>query len=82
METISISQVNADIAKLIEKINETQQPILITGEKENAVLISETEWNAIQETLYLQSIPGMTESILDTAATPLEECVDFKNIDC
>ncbi len=45
------------------------------------VLISEQEWNEIQETLYLQSIPNMVESIHQEASTPIEECINIQDID-
>jgi antitoxin YefM len=47
---------------------------LITGKKHNAVLVSEEDWSAIQETLHLVSIPGMAESIKRDLETPIEEC--------
>ena len=49
-------------------------PIVITGKRANAVLVSEEDWQSIQETLYLLNIPGMRESIREGLATPLEEC--------
>jgi PHD/YefM family antitoxin component YafN of YafNO toxin-antitoxin module len=80
METIIINQLTFDLAQLIAKINEKQQPILIQETTGNAVLISEQEWNEIQETLYLQSIPGMVESIHQSAAMTIEECIDVNDI--
>ena len=50
-------------------------PVLITGRRSNAVLIGEEDWQAIQETLYLLSIPGMRESIRKGMSTPVEDCV-------
>ena len=73
METIIIDQPAFDLAQLIA--------ILIQETTGNAVLISEQEWNEIQETLYLQSIPGMVESIHQSAATSIEDCIDVKGID-
>jgi antitoxin YefM len=81
METITISQPQFDFAKLIADINQKHQPILIQETTGKAVLISEQEWNEIQETLYLQSIPGMVESIHLAAATPIEECIDLEDVD-
>ena len=52
-----------DFYHLIENVNHYNEPMLIVGKKGNAVLLSEEDWNAIQETLFLDSIPGMTESI-------------------
>jgi PHD/YefM family antitoxin component YafN of YafNO toxin-antitoxin module len=49
-------------------------PVLITGKRANAVLVSEADWRAIEETIYLLSIPDMRESIIEGLNTPLEEC--------
>jgi prevent-host-death family protein len=61
---------------LIEKVNLSHKPIIITSKKGNAVLISEDDWRAIQETLYLLSIHGMRESIKEWLATPVEQCIE------
>ena len=50
------------------------QPIVITGQSNNAVLLSEADWTSIQETLYLLSIPGMRKSIREGLGTWIEEC--------
>ena len=52
------------------------KPIIISGKRNNAVLIAEDDWNSIQETLYLCSIPGMRESILEASKEPLEDSVE------
>ena len=64
------------IHKLIEETSLSHQPITITGKQNNAVLVSESDWCAIQETLHLTSIPSMRESIKEGLATPLSECSD------
>ncbi len=74
MKTISITKARSNLYKLIDEIIESRQPIQITGKRGNAILISEDDWRAIQETLYLLSIPGMRESIREGLNTPLEEC--------
>ena len=51
------------------------EPTLIVGKKGNAVLLSEEDWNAIKETLFLNSIPGMTESVRKGLDTPVEDCI-------
>jgi len=63
-----------------QKINK-MKTILIQEKTGNAVLISEQEWNEIQETLYLQSIPNLVKSIHQEASTPIEECIDIEDID-
>jgi prevent-host-death family protein len=63
MTTISATKARSQLYKLIDEANDSHEPIQITGKRGNAVLLSETDWCAIQETLYLNSIPGMVDSI-------------------
>ena len=74
MATLTASQARSKLYKLIDETAASHQPILITGKRGNAVLISEDDWRSIQETLYLTSIPGMRESIVDGLSTPVNEC--------
>jgi PHD/YefM family antitoxin component YafN of YafNO toxin-antitoxin module len=62
--------------RLIDDIALSHEPIIITGKRSNAVLISEDDWRAIEETLYLLNMPGMRESIIEGMETPLEACDD------
>ncbi len=65
MTSISITQARSRLYQILAEVNENSEPIIITNSRgKNGVLISEDDWNAIQETLYLNSIPGMSESIL------------------
>ena len=73
MKTLSITEARKKIYKLIDQATETHEPIQITGKRNNAVLVSEEDWRSIQETLYLTSIPGMRESIIDGIKSPLSE---------
>jgi prevent-host-death family protein len=74
MTTLTASEARSKLYRLIDKAASTHTPILITGKRSNAVLIAEEDWRAIQETLYLLSIPGMRESIREGLNTPVEEC--------
>jgi prevent-host-death family protein len=74
MTTLTASKAKANLDQVIEQAGQSHAPIVIAGKRANAVLIAEEDWNAIQETLYLVSIPGMRESILEGMRTPLEEC--------
>lgn len=71
MNTLTASQARSDIYRLIDQAAESHQPIVITGKRSNAVLVSEEDWDAIQETLYLLGIPGLRESVKETKAEPL-----------
>ncbi len=74
MKTISASKASSNLNLLIDEAVESQEPIQVAGKKANAVLISEEDWRAVQNTVYLLSIPGMSESIRKGIETPLDEC--------
>lgn len=75
MDIHSASQARANLFKLLEQVNQESKPCIITSRKGDGVLISKDDWENIQETLYLQSIPGMQQSIMEGMTTPLSECV-------
>ena len=75
MDIHSASQARANLFKLLEQVNQESKPCIITSRKGDGVLISKDDWESIQETLYLQSIPGMQESIIEGMGTHLSECV-------
>lgn len=72
--TLPASKVRANLYNLIDEVSINHQPLLITGKRNNALLISEEDWASLQETLYLLSIPGMGESIKKGMVTPLTKC--------
>ena len=74
MTTFNATEARAKLYNLIDETSETHRPILITGKRGNAVLLSEEDWNAINETLHLVSIPGMRESIRDGMNASLDDC--------
>ena len=63
MAGITATEARSRLSQLIEETAESHQPVIITGKRNSAVLVSEEDWSAIQETLLLLSIPGMRESI-------------------
>lgn len=73
---LTASDARASLYGLLDEAAESHEPILITGKRSNAVLVSEEDWRAVQETLYLLSIPGMRESIREGMMEPVNECVD------
>lgn len=80
MRTINITSARKELYSLVEAVNCDSVPVLITGKNGNAVLISEEYWNAIQETLYLNSIPGMAESLIQGKESSLEDCVNYSDL--
>ena len=71
MTVLTASEARANLYRLIDQAAESHEPILIAGKRSSAVLISEEDWRAIQETMFLLSVPGMRESIRDAMAEPL-----------
>ena len=77
MASINITNARKNLYNIVESVNETHQPVEITGKKGNAVLIAEEDWRSIQETLFLTSIPGMRESILHGMKEPVDKLSEF-----
>ncbi len=74
METLSVTSARSNLYSLIDEAGEFHRPIQIIGKRHNAVLISEADWRAIQETLFLCSIPKMRETICQGMAIPIKKC--------
>ncbi|MFZ2288956.1 MAG: type II toxin-antitoxin system Phd/YefM family antitoxin [Halopseudomonas yangmingensis] len=79
MAGITATEARSNLYRLIDETAESHQPIVIMGKRNKAVLISEDDWSAIQETLYLLSVPGMRESIREGMDTPVDECDEELN---
>ena len=74
MNSITATEARKQLYSLLDDVAESHHPIQITGKRSSAILISEEDWRVIQETLYLQSIPGMTASIKKGLKTPTNKC--------
>lgn len=74
MGPIRVSEARGRLYRLVDEAAESHEPIVIAGKRGSAVLVSEDDWRAIQETLYLLSVPGMRESIREGMAAPVDEC--------
>ena len=74
MTTLNATEARSKLYSLIDETAESHKPIVIKGKRSNAVLLSEADWNAINETLYLVSIPGMRESIMEGMAADVDDC--------
>lgn len=75
MQTYKASEARANFYRLIDEAAESHHPIVISGKRNDAVLISADDWSAIQETLFLLSVPGMRESIKVAMNEPISESV-------
>ena len=69
MTSVSVTEARKRLYALIDEVGQSHEPVQINGKRGNAVLLSEGDWRAIQETLHLGLIPGMRESILEGMST-------------
>jgi antitoxin YefM len=76
MSSINITNARKDLYKIVKRVNLTHEPVEITGKDSNAILVGEDDWRSIQETLYLISIPGMRESIIEGMNTSVDKLSD------
>jgi prevent-host-death family protein len=74
MTTLNASKARTQLYRLLDDVSISHNPIQITGKRSNAVLVSDEDWRAIQETLYLVSLPGMRKSIMNGLKTPVSKC--------
>ena len=74
MTILNATEARSKLYGLIDETTNSHQPIVITGKRGNAVLISEDDWNAINETLYLLSVPGLRESLIEGMKEPISKC--------
>ncbi|HEY0200550.1 MAG TPA: type II toxin-antitoxin system Phd/YefM family antitoxin [Burkholderiaceae bacterium] len=74
MTTLTVSEARANLYRLMDQAAESHEPITISGKRGNAILVSAEDWAAIQETLFLLSVPGMRESIKAGMAEPINTC--------
>lgn len=76
MTVITASEARANLYRLIDEAASSHKPLLITGKRNDAVLVSAEDWEAIQETLFLLSVPGMRESIREAMEASVDECAE------
>jgi antitoxin YefM len=74
MTTVTATEARKRLYNLVDNVAESHAPVQIVGKRNSAILVSEEDWRAIQETLYLTSIPGMRESIQKGLKTQVEKC--------
>ena len=74
MTTLTTAEASKRLDEVLDSLAESHEVVQIAGQRHCGVLVSEDDWRAIQETLYLTSVPGMKESIVDGLRTPLDQC--------
>lgn len=80
MSVVNITSARQNLYQLVKDVNTNSEPVFIFNNNgENAILISEADWNSLQETVYLSSIPHMADSIIDGGNEPLSECRKYRD---
>ncbi|MCH9648284.1 MAG: type II toxin-antitoxin system Phd/YefM family antitoxin [Deltaproteobacteria bacterium] len=73
MRSLTATEARKGLYRLLDEVALNSEPVQITGKRANAVLVAESDWRALSETVYLMSIPGMADSIREGLEEPLEE---------
>lgn len=81
MTTTNITNFRKNAFNYVEQTVKYNEPVNICTKDGNAVLLSEEDYSGIMETLYLVSMPGMREKIMDGMNKPLSDCVDETAVD-
>lgn len=82
MTAISATKARENLYQLISDVNTSNSAITITNNRgKNAVILSEDDWNAVQETLYLMSVPGLTESIMEAGKDSIDDCLSEEEVE-
>ncbi|MGA2798342.1 MAG: type II toxin-antitoxin system Phd/YefM family antitoxin [Thermoguttaceae bacterium] len=74
MTTLTATEARKRLYTLLDDVAQSHEAVQIAGKRNSAVLVSEEDWRAIQETLYLMSMPGMKKSIIKRLKTPVKKC--------
>lgn len=74
MTTLTTNEASTRLDEVLDSLAESHEVVQIAGQRHSGVLVSEGDWQAIQETLYLTGIPGMKDSIVEGLRTPVEQC--------
>lgn len=72
-----MSEARAKLFSLVEQVQQSHEPVILKGKRANAVILSQEDYDSLQETLYLHSVPGLTESILQAGKEPIENAVQW-----
>jgi prevent-host-death family protein len=82
MSVINATNARKNLYQLISEVNDNSEPVTIVNNSgKNAVLISEDDWRAIKETIYINSIKGLAENIIENSKTPLDECLQENEVE-
>ena len=82
MATISVTEARSNLYKIMEEVNSNSSPLLITNQNgKNCYLIGEEDFNALLETIYLNSVEGLAESIIKEGKTPYKDAVNADDLE-
>jgi len=77
MQVYTLTEARAKLFNLVDEVQTSHEPIYLKGKRKDAVILSKEDYEGLQETLYLYSIPDLVESILEASKEPLEECIEW-----
>lgn len=81
MTNTNITNFRKKIYELLDQTIKYNEPINISTKNGNAVVLSEEDYNNIMETLYISSIPGLKEDIIEGMKENVEDCVSEDEVE-
>jgi prevent-host-death family protein len=81
MKAYSILEAQENLANIAKSINKTHKPVCIKNETNSLILLSKADYESLQETLYLYSIPGLIHEINEASKEPIESCKVYNSSD-
>ncbi|MCM1494718.1 MAG: type II toxin-antitoxin system Phd/YefM family antitoxin [Bacteroides sp.] len=75
MLNINITNFRKNLFNILEQTIKFNEPVNISTKDGNAVIISEKDYNRLVETVYISSLSGLKEDVIDGLNAPLEECL-------
>ncbi|MCD7777642.1 MAG: type II toxin-antitoxin system Phd/YefM family antitoxin [Clostridiales bacterium] len=80
MININVTNFRKELYNLLNNTIKYNEPVNVSTKNGNAVILSEEEYNNMLETIYLCSVPGMEQKIVDGMNTPIEECISENEV--
>ncbi len=81
MQSFTIQEAQDRLSTLINDVANGHLQIAISSDRYHAVLVSKEDWDAIQETLYLNQIPSLVDSIQNSSQEPIEDCIRLEHLE-
>ena len=81
MIATNVTSFRKNIFAMLEQTIKYNEPLSVSTKSGSVVVLSEEDYRGLTESLYLSSVPGMKEKLIDGKNTPLDDCVPESEIE-